>query len=73
HIAVNHEGVLAYTVDMTIGQLGGGYRTQRRPGSTDPNFEDAALHVGDSITVEGVVVTVTASSVDGDTVTLSAK
>jgi M6 family metalloprotease-like protein len=68
HIVTGHEGVLVYTVDMTIGTLGGGYRTQRRPGSTDPNFEDAALHVGDTITVEGVTVMVTATSADGDTV-----
>jgi M6 family metalloprotease-like protein len=70
-IANGHEGVLVYTVDMTLGTLAGGYRTQRRVGSTDPNFEDAALHAGDSITVEGVTVTVTASSTDGDTIKVS--
>ncbi|MGZ5199113.1 MAG: DUF4214 domain-containing protein [Telluria sp.] len=70
-IAAGHEGVLVYTVDMTLGTLGGGYRTQRRVGSTDPNFEDAALHTGDSITVEGVTVSVTASGTDGDTVKVS--
>lgn len=68
HIAIGHEGVLVYTVDMTVGTLGGGYRTQRRPGSIDPDFEDAALHVGDTITVEGVTISVMASSADGDTV-----
>jgi M6 family metalloprotease-like protein len=41
HIVPSHEGVLVYTVDITIGTLGGGYRTQRRVGSTDPSFEDA--------------------------------
>jgi hypothetical protein len=70
-IANGHEGVLVYTVDMKLGTLAGGYRTQRRIGSTDPNFEDAALHVGDSITVEGVTVSVTASSTDGDTIKVS--
>jgi riboflavin synthase alpha subunit len=40
-------------------------------GSTDPSFEDAALHAGDSITVDGVTVTVTATSADGDTVKVS--
>jgi M6 family metalloprotease-like protein len=68
HIVTGHEGVLVYTVDMTVGTLGGGYRTQRRVGSVDPNFEDAALHVGDTITVDGVTVSVTASSADGNTV-----
>lgn len=70
-IAVGREGVLVYTVDMTLGTLAGGYRAQRRPGSVDPNFEDAALHVGDTITVDGVTVSVTASNLDGDTVKVS--
>ena len=56
---------------MTLGTLGGGYRTQRRSGSTDATFEDAALHVGDSVEVEGVTVTVTETSADGDTVRVS--
>lgn len=71
HIPAGHEGVLAYTVDTRLGALGGGYRTQRRPGSTDPDFEDAALHPGDSIAVDGVRVTVGAADADGDTVLLS--
>jgi hypothetical protein len=70
-IASGHEGVLVYTVDMTLGTLGGGYRTQRRAGSTDPYFEDAALHVGDNVTVDGVSVSVTGSSAGGDTVKVS--
>lgn len=71
HLAASNEGVLVYTVDMTIGQLAGGYRTQRRVGSTSPTFEDAALHAGDAITVDGVTVTVTATGADGDTVKVS--
>jgi M6 family metalloprotease-like protein len=70
-IAAGNEGVLVYTVDMTLGTLKGGYRTVRRPGSVDPNFEDAALRSGESVTVDGVTVTVTASSKDGDTVKIS--
>lgn len=73
HIAAAHEGVIVYTVDTAIGPLGGGYRTVRRPGSVDPNFEDAALHPGDSVKVDGVTVTVKASSRDGDTVSLSSR
>lgn len=64
------EGVLVYTVDMTIGQLGGGYVTIRRPGSTDPNFRDAALRPGDSVTVDGVTITVTKSGATSDSVNL---
>ncbi len=67
------EGLLVYTVDMTIGQLGGGYKTIRRPGSTDATFRDAALQQGDSVTVDGVTITVTKSASKADTVTISAK
>lgn len=72
-MAANLEGVLVYTVDMKVGQLKGGYQTQRRPGSTDYFFEDAALRSGDSITVDGVVVTVVALSGNGDTVKVGIK
>lgn len=70
-IPASHEGVLVYTVDMTKGQLGGGYEIQKRIGSTDPNFEDAALHAGDSITVSGVKITVISLNASGDTVKIS--
>ena len=69
----NHEGVLVYTVDMKIGQLKGGYQTQRRPGSTDYYFEDAALRAGDAITVDGITVTVIDSNGNGNTINVSAK
>jgi hypothetical protein len=71
NIPANREGVLVYTVDMKKGQLGGGYEIQKRVGSTDPNFEDAALHAGDSITVGGVKITVSQLSASGDTVKIS--
>jgi M6 family metalloprotease-like protein len=70
-IPANNEGVLVYTVDMTKGQLGGGYVIQKRIGSTDKNFEDAALRTGDSITVDGVKITVMALDPTGDTVKIS--
>jgi len=71
NIATTNEGVLVYTVDMKKGQLGGGYEIQKRVGSTDPNFEDAALRAGDSITVSGVKITVTELSSAGDLVKIS--
>lgn len=71
NIAAGREGVLVYTVDMTLGTLKGGYATQRRTGSTEATFEDAALRQGDSVVVDGVTVTVTASSAAGDTIKLS--
>ena len=72
-LAPGREGVLVYTVDTTRGPLQGGYRTLRRPGATDPQFQDAALHAGDSVSVDGVVVTVRALGAGGDTVTLGLK
>ena len=72
-IDVGREGVLAYTVDMKLGQLKGGYRTIPRPGSTDTaNFSDAALRTGDTITIDGVVVNVVQLATSGDTILLKA-
>jgi hypothetical protein len=70
-IPANREGVVVYTVDMKKGQLGGGYEIQKRVGSTDRNYEDAALRVGDSITVEGVKISVIELSSSGDSVRIS--
>ena len=53
------EGVLVYTVDMTVSTMKGGWSVQRRPGSTSPEFLDAALRPGDKITVSGISITVT--------------
>lgn len=71
NIAPNNEGVLVYTVDMKKGQLGGGYEIQKRVGSIDPNFEDATLRAGDSITVSGVKISVLELNNSGDSVKIS--
>ena len=70
-IPTGKEGVLIYTVDMTKGQLGGGYETIRRAGSTDPYFEDAPLRPGDSVTVDGVKIQVNELATSGDSITVS--
>jgi M6 family metalloprotease-like protein len=67
----SQEGSLVYTVDMTIPSIKGGWKVQRRSGSTDPQFVDAALRVGDVITVEGLRIEVVARGQDGDTVRIS--
>jgi M6 family metalloprotease-like protein len=67
------QGLLVYTVDMRIGQLGGGYVTIRRPGSSDANFRDAALRPGDEVTVDGIVISLTKSSNSSDTVWIKLK
>ena len=71
-LSADREGVLVYTVDMTKGQLGGGYKVQKRIGTTDQEyFKDAALHAGDSITVGQVKITVIGLDASGDTVIIS--
>jgi M6 family metalloprotease-like protein len=65
------EGALVYTVDMTIPTIRGGWKVQRRPGSTDPQFVDAALRLGDVITVEGLRIEIIARDQNGDTVKIS--
>jgi len=68
-LPANHEGVLVYTVDMTLPTLKGGYRVVPRPGATDTSqFRDAALRPGNSITTDGVTVSVDSLDTTGDTV-----
>jgi M6 family metalloprotease-like protein len=67
----SQEGSLVYTVDMTIPTLKGGWKVQRRPGSTDSQFVDAALRVGDVITVDGLRIEVVSRDQNGDTVKIS--
>jgi len=65
----SQEGLIVYTVDMSLGQLKGGYIIQPRTGSSDKGaYRDAALHAGDSITVDGIKITVTASTTNGESV-----
>ena len=70
-LTASQEGTLVYTVDMTIQSIKGGWKVQRRPGSTDPQFTDAALRVGDVITVDGVRIEVVSRDQNGDTVKVS--
>jgi M6 family metalloprotease-like protein len=72
-IAAANEGVLVYTVDMTLGSLKAGYVTRRRTGSVDATFRDAALRTGESVTVDGVVVTVMQQSSSGDTIRIGTR
>jgi M6 family metalloprotease-like protein len=67
----SQEGSLVYTVDMTIQSIKGGWQVQRRQGSTNPEFTDAALHLGDVITVEGLRIEVVGHDQNGDTVKVS--
>jgi hypothetical protein len=70
-LAPSQEGSLVYTVDMTIPTIKGGWKVQRRPGSTDPQFVDAALRAGEAITVEGLKIEVVSRDQNGDTVKVS--
>ena len=67
----SQEGTLVYTVDMTIQSIQGGWKVQRRPGSTDLSLRDAALRLGDVITVEGLRIEILGRDQNGDTVKIS--
>ena len=70
-LTTSQEGTLVYTVDMTIPTIKGGWKIQRRPGSSDKQFKDAALHLGDVITVEGLRIEVVGHDQTGDKVKIS--
>jgi hypothetical protein len=65
------EGVLIYTVEMNIDSQKGGWKVQRRPGSVDPKFTDAALRAGEKIVTNGVTIEVLSRDANGDRVKIS--
>jgi len=67
----SNEGVLIYTVDMTIETGKGGWNVQRRPGSVSTNFKDAALRTGEKIVTNGVTIEVLSRDANGDRVKIS--
>jgi len=66
-----NEGVLIYTVEMNIDSQKGGWKVQRRPGSVDPKFTDAALRAGEKIVTNGVTIEVLSRDANGDRVKIS--
>jgi hypothetical protein len=66
----DQEGVLAYTVDMRLPTMGGGYRLWPRPGAKDKKFSDGALRAGDRIDVDGVELECLRLETDGAVVRL---
>jgi len=73
-ISAQNEGVLVYTVDMTLGTLSGGYKIQPRVGVKDTNsYLDGLLKAGDSITVENIKILVQKLSGSADTVLISSQ
>lgn len=58
-------GVLVYTVNMTIPSIKGGWKVVRPEGSVSRTFEDAALQVGDRVSVGSLQITVTGKSGSG--------
>ena len=67
-----NQGVLVYTVDMTLGTLQGGYVMQKRVGTKLSSLEDGLLKTNDHIVVAGVKVTVLSVSTAGDIVQIEA-
>jgi M6 family metalloprotease-like protein len=70
-LSAEQSGTLVYTVDMKIGSIKGGWKTQRRPGSNNEDFIDSALKVGDKITAEGVTIEVLSQTDAGDRIKIS--
>ncbi len=67
----SNEGVLIYTVEMNIETTMGGWKVQRRPGSVDVRFTDAALRAGEKIVTNGVTIEVLSRGANGDRVKIS--
>lgn len=69
-IPLNETGVLVYTVSMTIPTIQGGWKVVRPSRSVSPSFEDAALRVGETVTVGDLRISVTGNSAAGLLVTI---
>jgi len=63
-------GALVYTVDSSVQSGNGPVRVYPNSVSTDPRYLQAPRAVGESVTVEGITVTVTSSDLNGDTVSI---
>ena len=70
-LSSSNEGVLIYTVEMNIASQQGGWKVQRRPGSVDVRFTDAALRAGEKIVTNGVTIEVLSRDANGDRVKIS--
>jgi hypothetical protein len=62
NIPLQESGALVYTVDMTIPSIKGGWKVVRPDRSTSRNLEDAALQVGERVSVGGLQISVTGRS-----------
>ena len=58
HLSTAQSGLLVYTVDASIPTIKGMATTYKRPGGAN-DLNDAPLKAGDSITVQGVTISVT--------------
>lgn len=65
NIPSQEAGILVYTVNMTIPSIKGGWKVARPARSVSRTFEDAALRVGESVSVGSLQVSVTGRSGTG--------
>lgn len=65
NIPVQEAGILVYTVNMTIPSIKGGWKVIRPTRSISRTFDDAALRVGESVSVGNLQVSVTGRSSTG--------
>ncbi len=71
-ISAVNEGVMVYTVDMTLSSQQGAYVMQKRVGTKLSSLEDGLLKANDQLVVAGVKVTVLSVSTGGDVVKIEA-
>jgi len=64
-------GALVYVVDSSIQSGMGPIKVYPSDVATDPSYKQAPRAVGESVTAEGITVTVTASDPSGDTVKIT--
>ena len=65
NIPSQEAGILVYTVNMTIPSIRGGWKVVRPARSVSRTFEDAALQVGEEVSVGSLQITVTGRSGSG--------
>lgn len=65
NIPTQESGILVYTVNMTTPSIKGGWKVVRPTRSVSRTFDDAALRVGESVSVGNLQISVTGKSATG--------
>ena len=68
---ITKSGALVYIVDSSVQSGNGPVKVYPNSVSTDPRYLRAPRAVGESVTVEGITVSVTSATSAGDTVSIT--